>query len=210
LDFIRKTAGDGDLTFDLLVCGTKQVFAWPASGLSTVWLTRVYDGDILHLTGDADWPSGMTVELCSTFFPCSLTIAGDPSASSTIRRHTNSRIVCKASSGCTGVTMRHVAVACTGKASAAGPLEISGASAVATIEGATFSDCVSVGDGGSILAYNGATVYVSGTTFQRSSSQVPFLSCHSYNPLTPLPIVLIIYVHLSHNVCMCCLLVHIQ
>ncbi len=70
--------------------------------------------------------------------------------------------------------MRHVAVACTGEASAAGPLEISGASAVATIEGATFSDCVSVGDGGSIRAYNGATVNISGTTFQRSSSQVPF------------------------------------
>jgi hypothetical protein len=154
---------------------TRQVIAWPASGFSRTWFTRVYDGDIVQVTGDADWPSGITVDLCvPPVFPCSLTIAGSASASSTIRRHTNSRIVCEAASGCTGVTMRHVAVACTGEASAAGPLQISGAGAVATIEGATFSDCVSVEDGGSIRAYNGATVKVSGTTFQRSSSQVPF------------------------------------
>jgi hypothetical protein len=155
---------------------TRQVIAL-SSLFSLTWFLRVYDGDIVQVTGDVDLPSGITVDLCVPPVPCSLTIAGSASASSTIRRHTNSRILCKAASGCTGLTMRHVTVACTGEASAAGPLQISGAGAVATIEGATFSDCVSVHDGGSIMAYNGATVNVSGTTFQRSSSQVPFF-CH--------------------------------
>ena len=167
-----------------LVYTIQQVFAWPASGFSPMWFTRVYDGDIIQVTGDADWPSEITIELCSSAnLPCSLTIAGSASAYSTIRRHSNSRIVCEAASGCTGVTMRHVTVACSGEASAAGPLQVSGAGAVATIEGATFSDCVSVEDGGSIRAYNGATVKVSGTTFQRSSSQVPFFAMSFLQPL---------------------------
>jgi hypothetical protein len=161
------------LTDHFYVYTTRQVIALP-SFFSITWFSRVYDGDIVQVTGYADLTSGITVDLCVPPVPCSLTIAGSASASSTIRRHTNSRILCKAASGCTGVTMRHVTVACTDEASAAGPLQISGAGAVATIEGATFSDCVSVEDGGSIRAYNGATVKVSGTTFQRSSSQVPF------------------------------------
>jgi N-acetylneuraminic acid mutarotase len=158
-------------TDPFLVYTTRQVIASPASGFSLTWFTRVYDGDIVQVRGDADWTFGITVNFCVPPVPCSLTIAGNSSASSTIRFHTNSRIVCEAASGCTGVTMRHVAVACSGEVSAAGPLQISGAGAVATIEGVTFSDCVSVDDGGSIRAYNGATVKVSGTTFQRSSSQ---------------------------------------
>jgi hypothetical protein len=161
----------GGHTNELLVYRTLVVIPWPASGFSLTWFTRVYDGDIVKVTGDADLPSGIRVDLCMPPVPCFFTIAGDASTSSTIRRHTNSRIVCEAPSGCTGVTMRHVTVACTSEASAAGPLEISGAGAVATIEGASFSDCVSVADGGSIRAYNGATVKVFGTTFQRSSSQ---------------------------------------
>ena len=156
---------------DLLVYTIPQVIPLPASGFSLTWFTRVYDGDIIQVTGDADLPSGLTVDLCLPPVPCFLTIVGNASTSNTIRRHTNSRIVCEATSGCTGLTMRHVAVACTSEASAAGPLQISGAGALATIEGATFSDCMSVADGGSILAYNGATVKVFRTTFQRSSSQ---------------------------------------
>ena len=150
-----------------------RVIAWPASGLTTAWLTRVYDDDILQVTGDADWPSGTVLIDCLAVsaLPCSLTIVGDSSASSTIRRHTDSTIMCEAASGCTGVTMRHVSVACTSKVSADGPLQISGAGAVATIEGATFSDCAAGADGGSIRAFNGATVNISGTAFQRSSSQ---------------------------------------
>jgi N-acetylneuraminic acid mutarotase len=176
----------GDIV-NLLVYTTRQVIAWPASGFSRTWFTRVYDGDIIRVTGDANWPSGRTVDVCLPPVPCFFTIAGNASASSTIRRHTNSGIVCEASLGCTGVTVRNVAVVCTDKTSAEGPLQILGAGAVATIEGATFSNCVSVEDGGSIRVYNGATANVSGTTFQRSSSQVLFLSCHSCNPLTPLP-----------------------
>ena len=168
---------------DLLVYTIPQVIPLPASGFSLTWFTRVYEGDIVEVTGDADLPSGLTVDLCVPPVPCSLTIAGNSSESSTIRFHTNSRIVCEAASGCTGVTMRHVTVACSGEASAAGPLQVSGAGAVATIEGATFSDCVSVEDGGSIRAYNGATVKVSGTTFQRSSSQVPFFAMSFLQPL---------------------------
>ena len=152
---------------------TSQVIVLPASGFTTAWFTRVYDRDIIQVTGDVDWPSETVWLDCLTvsFLPCSLTITGDPSASSTIRRHTNSRIVCEASSGCTDVSIRHVTVACTSEVSADGPLQISGAGAVATIEGATFSNCAAVADGGSIRAYNGATVKISGTTFQRSSSQ---------------------------------------
>jgi N-acetylneuraminic acid mutarotase len=155
----------------LLVYITPQVIALPASDFSLAWFTRVYDGDIIQMRGDANLTSGFALDICLSPVPCSLTIVGDPSASRTIRRHANSKIVCEAASGCTGVTMRHVAVACTGEASPAGPLQISGAGAVATIEGATFFNCVSVEDGGSIRAYNGATVKVSGTTFERSSSQ---------------------------------------
>ena len=159
---------------DFMVYVTPRVFAWPASGFSLAWLSRVYDDDIIHITGDADWPSGLTVELCSlAILPCFLTITGDPSTSSTILRHTDGGIICAAASGCTGVTMRNVTVACTSEASGTGPLQISGAGALATIEGAIFSDCVSVADGGSVRAYNGATVKIFGTTFQRSSSQVP-------------------------------------
>ena len=180
---------------------TPQVVPWPASGFTAAWLSRVYDGDIIQLAGDADWPSGLVVELCVSVLPCSLTIAGDPSAVSTIQRHTESRIVCEAASGCTGVTMRHVTVACTSEASAEGPLQISGAGAVAIIDGVTFSDCASVADGGSIRAYNTATVRISGTTFQRSSSQVSFMSCHSGNPFdTPAKCIDNIR-HLPHIAC---------
>jgi hypothetical protein len=154
-----------------------QVIVWPASGFSLTWFTRVYDEDIIQVTGDVNW-SSLTVELdclAVSTLPCSLAIAGDPFAPGTIWRHDGSRIVCEAASGCTGVTVRHVAVACKGEASV-GPLQISGAGAVVTIESSTFSDCVSLEDGGSIRAYNGATVKISGSTFQRSSSQVFFMS----------------------------------
>jgi len=175
-------APDSQANLDLMVYVTPQVITFPTTDFSAAWLTRVYDGDIIRLTGDADWPAGLTVELCVSVLPCSLTIAGDLSSSSTIRRHTDSRIVCEAASGCTEVTMRHVAVACTSELSETGPLQISGSGAVGTIEGAAFSDCSSLADGGCIRAYNGAAVKISGTTFQRSSSQVPFMSCHSCTP----------------------------
>jgi len=190
---------------------TPHVIAWPASGFSTAWLTRVYDHDILQVTGDTDWPSETVSLDCLTVsvWPCSLTIAGDPSAPSTIRFHTDSRIACEAASGCTGVTIRHVTVACANEVSAAGPLQISGASTVATIEGATFSDCAALSDGGSIRAYNGATVKISGTTFQRSSSQVSFMSCHSGNPFnTPAKCIDNIRQPAAHSLCSCGLITH--
>ena len=188
-----STSVSGGYSADLLSYLTPQVITYPDSEFSVAWLTRVYDNDIIQLTGDIDWPSGLTVELCSSVsMPCFLTIASDQSASTSIRLHTDGRIVCEAASGCKGVTMRHVAVACTSEASSEGPLQISGAGGlatddsdlvypapVATIEGVVFSDCASVADGGSIRAYNEATVKISGTTFQRSSSQVSFMSCHS-------------------------------
>ena len=188
----------GDDSADLLVLAVAQVFAPPASGFSAAWFTRVYDGDVIQLAGDADWPSGFTADLCLPNMPCSLTITGDPAASSTIRRQADSRIVCDAASGCTGVTMRHVGVACTSETSAAGPLQVLGAGAVATIEDVTFSDCAAVEDGGCIRAYNGAAVKISRTTFQRSSTLVPFLSCHSCKPLTTLPRVLIMCMFANH------------
>jgi len=192
---------DGQFTADLLVYSTARVFAWPPSGISNGWLTRVYDGDIIHVIGEVNLPSGFTVNPCShELLPCTITITGDPSASSTIHRFTNSRIVCEATAGCTSVTMRHVTVVCTKDASKAGALQISGAGAVATIEGVTFTDCTSEEDGGSMRVYNGATVKMSGTTFKRSSSQVPFLSFHSGKPLTPLSNVLAKYVNLANNV----------
>jgi len=164
-------------TADLLVYSTARVFAWPPSGISNGWLTRVYDGDIIQVIGEVNLPLGSTVNLCShELLPCTIAITGDPSASSTIHRFTNSRIVCEATAGCTSVTMRHVTVVCTKEASKVGALQISGAGAVATIEGVTFTDCTSEEDGGSMRVYNGATVKMSGTTFKRSSSQVPFLS----------------------------------
>jgi len=188
-------------TADLLVYSTARVLAWPPSGISNGWLTRVYDGDIIQVRGKVNLPSGFTVNLCShELLPCTITITGDPSASSTIHRFINSRIVCEATAGCTSVTMRHVKVVCTKEASKAGALQISGAGAVATIEGVTFTDCTSEEDGGSMRVYNGATVKMSGTTFKRSSSQVPFLSCHSCKPLTPLSSVLVTYINLVNNV----------
>ena len=173
-----STSTVGGVTNDVLVYATPRVHVVPAAeSFSAAWFSRVYDGDIVQLTGDADWL--FTVDLCFLSFPCSLIIAGDPAASSTIRRQANSRIVCDAALGCSGLTMRHITVACMSETSASGPLQISGAGAVATIEDVTFSDCSSVEDGGSIRAYNGAAVRIFGTTFQRSSTQVPILTCHS-------------------------------
>ena len=102
---------------NLLVYTTRQVIAWPAFGFSRTWFTRVYDGDIIQVTGNADWPSRITVDVGLPPVPSFFAIAGNASASSTIRRHTNSRIVCEASLGCTGVTIRNVAVACTARPS---------------------------------------------------------------------------------------------
>jgi hypothetical protein len=55
----------GMSSYPFSVYTPQQIFAWPASGFSPMWFTRVYDGDIIQVTGDADWPSEITVELCS-------------------------------------------------------------------------------------------------------------------------------------------------
>ena len=54
----------------------------------------------------------------------------------------------------------------------ASPLQISGDGAVLRIVSSTFIDCASLDDGGSIRAWDGASVTVSESIFQNSSSQV--------------------------------------
>jgi predicted outer membrane repeat protein len=138
--------------------------------------SRFYDGDIINgATATSSMrPSGSSVgssqnwevRLCSnSLLPCSLQFvnAFDRQAQS---------IVCQASDGCTGIALQNVVVQCDPNVMApSAPFQVSGAGAALRIEGSTFTDCRSMEDGGAVRAYDGATVNISGSTFQRSASQ---------------------------------------
>ena len=135
-------------------------------------LTRVYDGDTLNIPGDADLH--FSVNLCSNaILPCSLVMKGG----GTIRLHTDAGILCDSTRGCTGVHFKNLVLHCAEKASVLGPLQISGAGAFLQIESSTISRCSSIEDGGSARVYNGATVKIYESTFQRSSSKVHIYVC---------------------------------
>ena len=141
---------------------------------------RFYDGDIIHAATSTSSarPSGSSVgptenwevRLCShLLLPCSLQFVGT-SLSSFVRHSQN--IVCQASDGCTGITLQNAVVQCDPNVMApSAPFQVSGAGAALRIEGSTFTDCRSMEDGGAVRAYDGATVNISGSTFQRSASQ---------------------------------------
>ena len=66
----------------------------------------------------------------------------------------------------------HATIEKTSFVGCASPLRISGDGAVLSIVSSTFIDCASLDDGGSIRAWDGASVTVSESIFQNSSSQV--------------------------------------
>lgn len=170
---------DQHLSDELFVRTADQTFVWPLpGGLSS--FTRMHDGDLIKGTTATDLPSANqsdweVVQLCSQpFLPCFLNMEG------TIHRHME-RIVCRADAGCTGITVKNAILKCNKNTRApTGPLQISGAGAVLRIMSSTFLDCVSLDDGGSIRAWDGADVTISESTFANSSSQVLSMSCRAF------------------------------
>ena len=89
----------------------------------------------------------------------------------TLLRSASGVIACHASSGCTGMTFSDLSLQCSPDVLApAGPFQVSG-DVEMTIEHSRFSDCRSVQHGGTLCAYNGATLNMVASTVQRSSSQ---------------------------------------
>lgn len=160
---------------ELYVRNTAQTFDWPLPGGLSAF-TRIYDGDLIKGTTKTDLTSANVsgwseVHLCSqAFLPCFLSIEG------TIHRHSES-IVCHADDGCTQITVINATLKCSKNTrTSTGPLQISGTGAVLRIVSSTFSDCVSLDDGGSIRAWDGANVTISESSFENSSSQVLSMS----------------------------------
>ena len=136
---------------------------------------------------------GYCTDLDDWIFPCDLgtdstdcgttsggTCTGKPLSTSgngtistvrTLLRSASGVIACHASSGCTGMTFSDLSLQCSPDVLApAGPFQVSG-DVEMTIEHSRFSDCRSVQHGGTMCAYNGATVSMVASTVQRSSSQ---------------------------------------
>jgi len=160
---------------------SNETFTWTASvdfpSSFAALAANVHDGDTIAVkSGSPDVNWKWEADLCTrNFLPCSnLTITGDMHATSTIRRHASSKIACDAEkgTGCTGVTLQHVTVACDSQDVAnEGPLQVSGKGAVLHLQSTVMSSCTAVEDGGSIRAFRSAKLIVTGSAFLRSSSQ---------------------------------------
>lgn len=137
-------------------------------------LSQVYTGDVIQVVGDNNvWDTPWYLD-CLTYplRPCSVTIEGDNTGGkSRINVPNGGGIACN--DGCTGATLRRVALACDPNVPASmDPLQIAGAGAILHIEDSVISGSAAIADGGSIRALDGATVKVSGSTIRGSSSQV--------------------------------------
>ena len=142
---------------------------WPARKVGLSYFSRIYDLDIVRATSEAHWD--WKLELCTNdLLPCSLMIVGESEFPSTVHHHPGSKISCDGDRGCTNLIFEDITVECSNKPSATSPVQISGHGARAIIWNTTFVDCRSVGDGGSIRAYGGAVLQVSGASFLRSIS----------------------------------------
>jgi N-acetylneuraminic acid mutarotase len=136
--------------------------------------TAVFDDDMILVT-DNEWD--WQLDVCSqAFLPCSLAFSGGNASEALMRRRSASSIRCSADSGCTNVSFSRVRVVCdpglpgNQLQSVLGPLQLMGEGAEMNIRNVSFTDCVSIEDGGSIRAYSGAKLDISGSDFQRSYS----------------------------------------
>ena len=153
--------------------GMRQIVEWaPVHGLSS--FTRIFDDDVAYGTPSTDSSNHLYLNWevylgSQAYLPCTLTLTG------TIPRQ-HERILCRAEDGCTSITVRNATVQCQKDARAlSGPFEVGGSGVILWIVDSSLSDCGSIQDGGSILAYNGASVVINGSLIQRSSSQVTII-----------------------------------
>jgi hypothetical protein len=164
--YARSAASSDLLSIDV----GRRVWSWPDNGLTA--FTRIFDTDVIQVTSSVAWPrlnmSAWNISLCSQpYLPCSLTITGG----GTIQRSAGSSMTCQASLGCSVVTLLNVTLACDkNDVSSTRPLQISGAGTLLRMLNVTMTDCVTIGDGGSIRAMSGANVTISDSIIQHSSS----------------------------------------
>ena len=154
---------------------------WPVTG-GIDFLIGVYDWDVVRVNAVGPLLDTRAV-MCSKYLPCFLALVGgdlgtpnaapDDNHLGVLRVVGDGSVVCLRSRGCTSLVLHGVAFTCGGDSedryqSASAVVEAGGTSV--EIRDSVFQGCSSAGDGGSVRAYDEASVAIDGTLFSGSYS----------------------------------------
>ena len=137
-------------------------FAGPADFID------VFDWDWFILNPFQESTLNIQIRLCTSYFPCALTIVGDGFGS--LNFGENASIACIQSEGCNSMTITLVHIDCMYDLVSFHPaFVVDGAMMI--VADSSFSGCHSIKDGGTISSYNEAIVTVHNCTFLNSHSR---------------------------------------
>jgi hypothetical protein len=141
-----------------------RIVSWRADSAPGL-LVSIYDWDILALDPSISALLLEPLVLCSGGLPCALQLQGV----GTLRRVGNGSLICSASTGCTGLSLRYVRLECLDPSPAVlAPLVVDGTSL--EIHDSALVGCSAASDGGAIEASSGALVKVTETMFRSAHS----------------------------------------
>ena len=144
---------------DLKVLEVPGILQWPTNS-SIFELLTSYDGDTFVVNEPIVLQD--SIQLCTRFLPCMLSLVGKGHAKITITG--NGSITCLANSKCLGISLDSLNFACQNTSLSNTILTVQGTDLA--IRNTTFVGCSSLSDGTAIQVYDGATVSITSSLFK--------------------------------------------
>ena len=144
--------------------------SWP-NRFGAGFFVFIYDWDWITLGSDYQNILNIQVQLCTSIFPCALSIRGDLDSQRSIHRKGNGSFTCQAGTGCSSVLITSMQFHCDqNMLSTNSAFEISGVGTLLSIQSSFFFGCLSATDGAFVRSFDGASIYVNNSTFQDGHS----------------------------------------
>ena len=131
------------------------------------WLLFVYDWDTIVLTEDITISLSVGLNLCTEFFPCSISLLGKSSGA--IHLSGGGYFSCLADLGCSAISLQSVRLMCFNRDDSNSTIRLQGS--LLDVLNVSFTDCKSDTDGGVIQSYDGSVVSINFCEFHNINSR---------------------------------------
>ena len=128
-----------------------------------LWFIDSFDWDTVVIPHNTTLILDFRLELCTGFFPCMLSIKGEPHDNSTMLWTANSSIACSSTMGCLGVELELFNLKCGFELSSEPAIQIQGS--FLRVVNSSFAGCSSLSDGAVINSFDQAETNISSSRF---------------------------------------------
>ena len=145
-----------------------SLVAWPANGAPGLFIP-IYEWDTVVPYPGVENVLESNIELCTVFYPCSLSIQGAGDDWILLRKG-NGSISCIVGSGCTELSITSIRLSCQTTAASTPVLEIQGT--MLKTQNSSFESCSTLSDGGLARCFGaGSSITVQSSRFNGTRSQ---------------------------------------